>query len=120
MTGKKPKSELTKTRAVTIDQLADQFGPPTHIKIDVEGYERAVVRGATKTLSRRVPVLFLELHNEMVRSEGADPEDVLDDLEKMGYEMFSVGDVRINRSAILQMPICRLVGKRGGSVEPRR
>src|SRR6267142_5642447 len=34
-------SELTKTRAVTIDQLADQFGTPTHIKIDVEGYEGA-------------------------------------------------------------------------------
>ena len=29
--------ELTKTKAVTIDHLADEFGPPTHIKIDVEG-----------------------------------------------------------------------------------
>ena len=104
-------SELTKTRAVTIDQLTDQFGPPTHIKIDVEGYEAAVVRGAKRTLTRLAPLLFLELHNEMIRSEGGDPSCVLDDLEEMGYEMSSVGSVRIERSAILQMPICRLVGK---------
>jgi FkbM family methyltransferase len=104
-------SELTKTRAVTIDQLTDQFGHPTHIKIDVEGYEAAVVRGAKRTLTRWAPLLFLELHNEMIRSEGGDPSCVLDDLAEMGYEMFSVGGVRIERSAILQMPISRLVGK---------
>ena len=109
-------SELTKTRAVTIDQLADQFGPPTHIKIDVEGYEAAVVRGAKRTLTRFAPLLFLELHNEMIRSEGGDPSCVLDDLAEMGYEMFSVGSVKIERSAILQMPICRLVGKGRQSV----
>jgi FkbM family methyltransferase len=104
-------SELTKTRAVTIDQLTDQFGPPTHIKVDVEGYEAAVVRGAKRTLTRLAPLLFLELHNEMIRSEGGDPSCVLDDLAEMGYEMFSFDSVKIERSAILQMPICRLVGK---------
>jgi FkbM family methyltransferase len=109
-------SELTKTRTVTIDQLADQFGPPTHIKIDVEGYEAAVVRGAKKTLTRLAPLLFLELHNEMIRSEGGDPNRVLDDLAEMGYEMFSIDDVKIERTAALQMPICRLVGKRRQSV----
>jgi FkbM family methyltransferase len=104
-------TELTKTRAVTIDQLADQFGPPTHIKIDVEGYEAAVVRGAKRTLTRLAPLLFLELHNEMIRSDGGDPSCVLDDLAELGYEMFSVGSVKIEPSAILQMPICRFVGK---------
>ncbi len=109
-------SELTRTRAITIDQLADQFGPPTHIKIDVEGYEAAVVRGAKRTLTRFAPLLFLELHNEMIRSEGGDPSCVLDDLAEMGYEVFSVGSVKIDRSAILQMPVCRLVGKYRQSV----
>src|ERR1700730_9591820 len=103
MTRQRSSNELTKTRAVTIDQLADQFGPPTHIKIDVEGYEAAVVRGAKRTLTRWAPLLFLELHNEMIRSEGGDPSCVLGDLAEMGYEMFSVGSVKIERSAILQL-----------------
>jgi hypothetical protein len=78
------------------------FGPPTHIKIDVEGYEAAVVRGAKRTLARLAPLLFLELHNEMIHSEGSDPSHVLDDLEEMRYEMFSIDGVKIDRSATLQ------------------
>ncbi len=111
MTRQRSGSELTKTSAVTIDQLAEQFGPPTHLKIDVEGYEAAVLRGARKTMTRVAPLLFLELHNEMMRSEGSDPGSVLDYLEEMSYEMFSVDDVKIDRIGTLQVPICRLVGK---------
>jgi FkbM family methyltransferase len=103
--------ELTKTRAVTIDQLTDEFGSPTHIKIDVEGHEAAVLRGAKRTLARRSPLLFLELHNEMIRSEGNDPGRVLEDLAEMNYEMLSVDGAEVDRSTILQMPICRLLGR---------
>jgi len=112
MTRGRSSSELTTTRAVTIDQLADQFGPPTHIKIDVEGHEAAVIQGARKTLTCLAPPLFLELHNDMVRSSGGDPERVLDDLAEMKYEMFSINGDKMHRGAILEMPICRLVGTR--------
>jgi FkbM family methyltransferase len=104
-------SELTKTKAVTIDQLADQFGAPTHIKVDVEGHEAAVLRGGKRTLTRVAPLLFLELHNEIILSQGGDPNRVLDDLAEIGYEMLSIDGVKIERSALLRMPICRLVGK---------
>src|ERR1700722_840986 len=33
----RPASELTKVRAVTIDEMTREFGIPTHVKIDVEG-----------------------------------------------------------------------------------
>lgn len=65
-TRQRPKSELTQVQTITIDQMALEFGPPTHIKIDVEGHEVAVLRDARATLSQFLPVLFLELHNEMV------------------------------------------------------
>ena len=68
------KSELTRTRAMTIDELAGQHGAPTHIKIDAEGQEAAVLRGGRKTLEKSSPILFLELHNDMVSAEGGDPK----------------------------------------------
>jgi FkbM family methyltransferase len=108
--------ELTKTKAVTIDGLVEQFGRPTHIKIDVEGHEAAVIQGARKTLACVAPLLFLELHNEMVRSSGGNPERVLDDLAEMNYEVFSINGEKIHRSAILEKPICRLVGRRWQTV----
>jgi FkbM family methyltransferase len=105
------KRELTKTRTVTVDELCQDFGPPTHLKIDVEGYEAAVLRGARATIERHTPLLFLELHNEKIRAEGADPGGVLDLLAEMRYELFSVDDAKLSRDAILQEPIFRLVGK---------
>jgi len=103
--------ELTKTKAVTIDHLADQFGPPTHIKIDVEGYEAAVIRGAKRTLTELAPMVFLELHNEMIRADGGDPASVLDDLAELKYQELSINGVSAGRNVILEMPICRLVAK---------
>jgi FkbM family methyltransferase len=107
--------ELTKTRAVTIDRLAEQFGAPTHIKIDVEGYEAKVLRGARKTIANLSPLLFLELHNEMIRADGGDPARVLDDLAEMKYEELSINGVNADRDRILRMPICRLVVRRLGT-----
>ncbi len=108
----RPKRELTKTRAITIDEMTTQFGAPTHIKIDVEGYEEAVLRGAKKTLTRFSPLLFLELHNEMVLTNGSDPKQVLDELAEIGYEIFGFNGRRLETIAILQKPIVRVVGKR--------
>jgi FkbM family methyltransferase len=108
---KRSSSELTKTMSVTVDQLTDQFGPPTHIKIDVEGHEGAVVRGARKTLTNHSPVLFFELHSEMIRADGSDPSLVLDALAEFNYEMYSIDGVKIDRAAILKLPICRMLGK---------
>ena len=107
--------DLTKTRAVTIDQLAEQFGSPTHIKIDVEGYEAAVLRGAKRTITTHSPLLFLELHNEMIRTDGGDPARVLDDLAEMKYEELSINGVNADRDRILRMPICRLVARRSST-----
>ena len=106
------KSELTKTHAVTIDELAVEFGTPTHIKIDVEGHEAAVLRGGKKTLSSRDPLLFLELHNDIIRADGGDPNGVLDDLIEMRYEVYSADGSKLDRDSILHMPICRLLGRK--------
>jgi FkbM family methyltransferase len=108
----RPKNELTQVQAITIDQMAIQFGAPTHIKIDVEGHEAAVLRGARSTLRRFSPLLFLELHNEMLISAGDDPCVTLNELAQLGYETFALGGDAIDTSAILTRPIIRIVAKR--------
>jgi FkbM family methyltransferase len=106
------KSELTRTQATTIDQLVSQHGIPTHIKIDVEGQEAAVLRGGRETLDQFSPILFLELHNEMVSAEGGDPNLALNELTQLRYETFALTGDSLGRDAILQRPLIRIVAAR--------
>jgi FkbM family methyltransferase len=48
---------------ITLDELFDRFGRPDLIKIDVEGAEAAVLRGANRLLAAK-PVLIIETGNE--------------------------------------------------------
>jgi FkbM family methyltransferase len=107
----RPTSELTSTPAMTVDQMTHRFGAPTHIKIDVEGHETAVLRGARATLSQFSPILFLELHNEMVASAGDDPNAALKVLAQLRYATFTPSGDAIDTSAILARPIIRIVAK---------
>jgi FkbM family methyltransferase len=106
------KSELTRTQGTTIDKLVREYGVPTHVKIDVEGHEGAVLRGARKTLDRHSPLLFLELHNEMVALEGEDPKLALDELGNLGYETFALEGNLLARDAILKVPLIRIIARR--------
>jgi FkbM family methyltransferase len=112
MTRGRAKKELTRTQAITIDQLANLYGPPTHIKIDVEGQEAAVVRGGRTVLGQHSPILFLELHNEMILSEGGDPNLALNELDQLGYQIFAFEGHALDRDFILQKPLLRVVAAR--------
>ena len=50
---------------VTLDDLVagERVPPPDLIKMDVEGAELAVLRGATRTLHAHMPVLSVEVHD---------------------------------------------------------
>ena len=56
------------------------FSPVNFIKIDTEGYEFEILRGATITLKRESPIVFVEIHiNELI-----DP--IIAFMEELGYQ----------------------------------
>lgn len=107
------RNELTHLDTTTVDQLSRSFGPPTHLKIDVEGFEAAVVRGARTTLKDSMPLVFLELHNEILLASGGDPNAALNELESVGYQIFDLDGKPTSREVIFQKPITRVVAKVG-------
>ncbi len=106
--------ELTQTREVTLDHLAEEFKMlPTHVKIDVEGCEAVVIRGGKQVFSQPVPpMLFIELHNQMIRERGGNPCETLSLLEELGYETFTVGGEPITRDCILNHALIRIIARK--------
>ena len=57
------------------------------IKIDVEGYEARVVRGAISTIERCRPELFVEVDDRNLMAQGDSAVGVLRLLEQLGYDI---------------------------------
>lgn len=75
-----------KTLSYRLDDLIDQFGiePPTHIKIDVDGIEKAVLEGASKALSNStLRSVIVELE------EGQGKTEITDLLVAKGFSLHS-------------------------------
>ena len=79
--------DLSTVRAVSIDALCEELAfTPTHLKIDVEGEELAVLRGASGLLTGSPrPTVFLELHNEILADRGRSADDVVSWLTSRGF-----------------------------------
>jgi hypothetical protein len=58
---------------------------PNVLKIDVEGAEWEVLKGAEQILQRYHPMLFLSLHPAALTKRGESPEVILDWLVHRGY-----------------------------------
>ena len=73
---------------VSIDLLVDshRFPAPDIIKVDVEGAETLVLKGALRTLSRVHPIVFLAVHSQRLRSE------CIDILRGLGYIVTAIQD----------------------------
>lgn len=56
------------------------------MKIDVEGYELRVLRGAEETLKRYKPMLFIEIDNDNLLDQGDSAEMLIDFLIQLGYQ----------------------------------
>lgn len=66
------------------------------IKLDVEGAERLVIRGAAATLaSPRAPILIVEAAAETGAGFGFEPNDLLDDLSQLNaFRFFIIDEAR--------------------------
>ncbi len=78
-------------RMVPIVKLDDY--PPIHqmnkihlMKIDVEGYDLQVLRGAERLLRTHKPTLFIELDENNLRDQGESATELIEFLSSLGYQ----------------------------------
>lgn len=79
---------LTQVPQVSLDRFCnDNKLSPGVIKIDTEGSELFVLKGARDVLAKSRPLLFLSIHPSHLRSLGQSTEEVVDLLVDVGYEI---------------------------------
>jgi FkbM family methyltransferase len=81
---------LYKIKLETLDSKQGELSPPDFIKIDVEGAELMVLKGAVKTLEKHHPKLMLEYSDTNCKAAGYDRHDLVDFLKPLGYKFYSI------------------------------
>lgn len=71
------------------------------MKIDVEGFEMEVLRGANGVLKSLRPVIIMEVNNQMLNKQNTSGRDLANHMQAIGYSVFVIGRKRtlFNRMA---------------------
>lgn len=101
---------LVEVPETTLDDVAAGLDTVALLKIDVEGWEAHVLRGAARTLPRTAHVL-IEINEASLRKAGSSPEEILGLLRAGGFGTFTPiterGLRRLSRSDITNVLAAR-------------
>ncbi len=80
-------SEKSKTlvKQIKLDQQIESFNFVNFIKIDVEGYEFEVLKGAEEIIKKMKPLLFVELNDTNLKNQNSSAIEVLNFIKQLGY-----------------------------------
>lgn len=110
MAARTPRTDVVSVPLVTLDALARRTAKtPTHVKIDVEGEEDAVLRGGETILRRHRPIVFLELHGDILRKSSRSPLAVLERLASYGYSRLEMAGRPIAPAEAAAPAVARIV-----------
>lgn len=84
------------SKMITVDAYCRQKNIcPTHIKMDIEGYEMFALHGMNRTITRYKPRLFIEFHERKIRERlkfsKQDINNFFEFLKEHGYDMIFNG-----------------------------
>jgi FkbM family methyltransferase len=86
---------LTNVPGITLDTYAEQnsIGKIAFLKIDVEGYEATVLRGAKRILSKQqAKLIYYEVCPNNSKNSGEDPEMPTRILQENGYKIYRIDE----------------------------
>jgi FkbM family methyltransferase len=94
-----------RVEAETGDTLCERYSfDPDVVKIDVDGHEVRVIQGLRETLRRNKPLLFLEVHPQLIAAEpgNATVTELVEELRALGFRPEYRGSV-VELETIVQL-----------------
>ena len=85
----KEKWSLEEVISNTLDNLVQEKSlDPGFLKVDTEGVEHLVFKGAQNVLSEKRPIILSELSDFLLKGNGSSAEEVIDLIKSNGYDLF--------------------------------
>ncbi|AZB71532.2 FkbM family methyltransferase [Synechococcus elongatus] len=85
-----------------LDSFVDQFQGLRYIKIDAEGAELMILKGAQDVIKKYHPVISFELGDLSLSNYPYESKDVYDFLSVLGYNIFSVFGILLSREDFIE------------------
>ena len=85
-------------KTISVDTIDNLKLDVCAIKIDVEGHELEVLKGAKTTLKNQLPILLIELKIN-------DSEKIYSFLKKLGYELFIYENKKLNKTELKNLAL---------------
>lgn len=91
------KGEIVRIPSIAIDDWAQKSGVRRvdFAKVDAEGSEPAVLRGAAETIAKHQPVMILELNDELLEGSGSSSREIVELAGNFGYEVYHLSWLRL-------------------------
>jgi FkbM family methyltransferase len=70
---------------VPLDSFENDFKDVVFIKIDVQGYELNVIKGAESVIAKHRPYLFVEFEDDLLQNCGTNEKELQEKIESLGY-----------------------------------
>jgi FkbM family methyltransferase len=77
-----------KINTISIDDL--NLDNLNFIKLDVQGFEYFVLNGASKTISKFFPDIFIEIENHLIEKFGVTSDMIYNKLKSFGYSVYKI------------------------------
>jgi FkbM family methyltransferase len=108
--------EQVEVDAITLDEyLCRNPARPDVIKVDVEGTELHVFRGARQTLATNPDVIVMcEWSQDQIRTANDDPAELVDELRGHHFQAYRIdtGMQPVSYEELMEVPYCNIVLKR--------
>lgn len=95
------RKERIQVQVRRLDSFREELGKIRFIKVDAEGGELTILRGALSTISESLPLLSFELGNASLSSYPYVAADYYDFCSGLGYKLFSIFGIPLTRDEFI-------------------
>ncbi|MGT3204666.1 FkbM family methyltransferase [Yersinia enterocolitica] len=97
------KREIIEVKVMMLDSFKDEIGKVRYIKVDAEGGELTILRGAIELISESKPIVSFELGDAALVNYPYTSADYYDYFYDLGYVIYSIFGIPLSKNEFVDM-----------------